>query len=90
MDNSKVIPLPLRSAPGLVYFKIGSKIYPLQLGPRPPEQIERAPAKVLPFRKPEAMLTAATPELDRSPENHHPPDDALPVRHAPRYFPAVD
>ena len=50
MDKTNVIPLPLRAGPGLVYFKIGSKVFPLQFGYRS-EQIARAPAKLLPFRK---------------------------------------
>ena len=55
MDNSKVVSLPLRSAPGLVYFRIGSRVFPLQFG-YPSAQIERSPAKVLPFRKPENFV----------------------------------
>ena len=60
MDKLNVIPLPLRSAPGLVYFRIGSKRYPLQFV-YPSEQIKHTTAKVLPFRKPESSATRNSP-----------------------------
>jgi hypothetical protein len=56
MDKPKVVPLSLRADPGLVYFKIGSKRYPIQLV-YPFERSARARAKVLPFRKPERLAT---------------------------------
>ena len=60
MDKTNVIPLPLRAGPGLVYFKIGSKVFPLQFGYRS-EQIARSPAKLLPFPKPESPATRSSP-----------------------------
>ena len=67
MDKPKVVPLPLRAGPGLVYFKIGSKRYPLQFV-YPSEQIERTRAKVLPFRKPVGGASRSSPGARRKSE----------------------